>query len=982
MRRPRLRGLLALSLLALALPASAPAAVTPAARERIAHAWDRAARSAPLEPARPGEGAVLARTLHGIPALIVRSDVTLADVGRAVPDAVRQVRPGVWELDRPLWVVNGATLDVRSPEVRELRLVSRGARFATLATRNGSLRIIGTAGAKLLVRSWQAETRAPDGRLDDGRGAVSVWGDGRLDAIDASFEDLGYVAGRLSGVALTSPAGGAHPTGSLTRSDFARNYFGAYSYEARNVKWIGNRFLDNIVYGLDPHDDSDGFLVQGNLASGNGRHGIIFSRLCDRNVIRDNVSQYNGWHGIVLDDGKTGDGPSNGNRVFGNVVRDNGKVGISIDGSGANQIYANRIDGQPIGIRLFGRSLGNSVTRNRVTNASSLGILVDSPSASNAILGNQVVGATTGLRIRGAAETIVRANALLGARGHAVSIDGGAQVRGDGIVIEDNTLTGRGASPVLVRRSPGLERRRNRVTWDYPTSHDASRVLGWLFGPGVWLLILGGAALGPAAFGVGGLAGRVRAAGGLVVVGGVAIAIAALAPGGGAPRADAVGRVALHPPVDGRLAATQQVDPAARPSALRILSKDGHPTHPTWYHDSQILQAGRELLVAWNARGEVRVARLGANDLRILDKARLNRAPLGGSVDSTGTDTNRHDVPTVLGDRSGRVHFLYGGGSAAAQNARGPYLRDLRRSGDLTSLGRELAPRVAGGPAFDFESVVDAAGVRHLVGQRGRGNTGALVEARMTPDGRWLAPRQIIDGGYTSTACVLDGKARGCNRFAIARIASDPHGGLHLVWGYSEASLGGKCRTDRGYCDNDLYYAASGDGGATWHDITGRASVRIGRGRALAHDDARFLVASGHVGLFKALSTDAAGPVIVGTVVKGASADLVAWRFANGVWSSTVIARAGQAAVKTWAGSLVLRHDPGGFTLWTPTGDRIFRFTSVDGRRWHRALAYRGSAWSLTGTRARAHGREVLLWRGTQHGDRSDVMVAVMPAGR
>jgi parallel beta-helix repeat protein len=864
-----------------------------------------------------------------------------------------------------------------------LRLVSRGASFATLGTRDGSLRISGAPSAKLLVRSWQAETHAPDLRLDDGRAAVSVWGDGRLDAVDARFEDLGFFHGRLSGVALTSPVGGAHPTGRLTRSDFVHNYFGAYSYEARNVAWIGNRFLDNVVYGLDPHDDSDGFLVQGNLASGNGRHGIIFSRLCDHNVIRDNVSEHNGWHGIVLDDGKTGDGPSNGNRVVGNVVRDNGKVGISLDGSGANQIYANRIEGQPIGIRLFGRSLGNTVSRNRVTGASVLGILVDSPSASNAILGNQVVGATTGLRIRGASETIVRANALLGARGHAVSIDGGAQVRGDGIVLEDNTLTGRGASPVLVRHTPRLERRRNRVRWDYPTGHDASRVLGWLVGPGVWLLILGGAALGPAALGVGGLAGRARAASGLVVLGGVAIAIAALVPGPGAPRAAGATRVALHPPTDRRLVATQQIDPAARPTALRILSKDGHPTHPTWYHDSQVVQAGRDLLIAWNARGEVRVARLGAQDLRILDKARLNGTRLGGSVDSTGTDTNRHDVPTVISDRRGGAHFLYGGGSAAARRPPGPpYVRDLRRSGDLTSLGAEAVPRVAGGPAFDFESAVDNTGVRHLIGQRGRGNTGALVEARMTREGRWLAPRQIINGGFSPTACVLDGRARGCNRFAIARIAADRRGGLHLTWGYSEASLGGKCRTDSGYCDNNLYYAASRDGGATWHDVTGRFSVRLGRGRAIAHDDSRFLVASGHIGLFKAIATDASGPLLVGTIVNGQRADLVAWRFVHGAWSSFVIARAGEAVVKTWAGSLVLRHDPRGFTLWTPTGDRIFRFSSPDGRRWQRGLVYRGSAWSLTGTRARAHGREVLLWRGTQHGDRSDVMVAVVPAAR
>ena len=130
------------------------------------------------------------------------------------------------------------------------------------------------------------------------------------------------------------------------------------------------------------------------------------------------------------------------------------------------------------------------------------------------------------------------------------------------------------------------------------------------------------------------------------------------------------------------------------------------------------------------------------------------------------------------------------------------------------------------------------------------------------------------------------------------------------------------------------------------------------------------------------MASDRHGPLLVGSVVDGERSRLVAWQMVKGRWRERLIARSGDGGVASWNGSLVLRHDPSGFTLWTPTGDRIFRFDSVDGGRWRRALAYRGAAWSLTGARAGARGREVLMWRGGQRDDRSEVMIGTFPAGR
>jgi hypothetical protein len=76
----------------------------------------------------------------------------------------------------------------------------------------------------------------------------------------------------------------------------------------------------------------------------------------------------------------------------------------------------------------------------------------------------------------------------------------------------------------------------------------------------------------------------------------------------------------------------------------------------------------------------------------------------------------------------------------------------------------------------------------------------------------------------------------------------------------------------------------------------------------------------------------------------------------------------------------VLRRDRTALTLWIPTGDRIFRFTSPDGHAWRSSLAYKGPAWALTGTPSGTPGQHLLIWRGAQQDDRSEVVAALMPA--
>jgi parallel beta-helix repeat protein len=353
----------------------------------------------------------------------------------------------------------------------------------------------------MLVRSWDPIANHPDRLLRDGRPTIAVRERGRLDASYTTFARLGFYRGTVSGFALW-----AHPpnygTGTVRDSRFVNNYNGAFTYGARDMRWVHNRFEHNIVYGLDPHTGSSDFLVERNYAARNGRHGIIFSRDCFRNVIRDNVTEHNHWHGIVIDDGKFGNGPSNYNVVVDNVVRDNSKVGIQLDGSAHNLIRGNQITGSRQGIRVIGPADRNIIAGNSVGGARDFGLILHAPSRRTLVTGNTIFGTPTGVRIHGSADATVKYNRIVRVLSHAVKVDDAGRTRARDILIAGNQITGSGTSPVRIstRITNAAEQRGNRVSWNYPLLHNIAYALRTDVGPGLWVLLLMTAIAGPLLF--------------------------------------------------------------------------------------------------------------------------------------------------------------------------------------------------------------------------------------------------------------------------------------------------------------------------------------------------------------------------------------------------------------------------------------------------------------------------------------------------
>lgn len=461
----------------------------------------------------------LARRIHGsVPGIVVTTDATLGGLTRAAPDAVKEVEPGVFEIRRTLFVTGRATLTIDAREVREVRLVSRRAAsrgsdtvdgFASIVAgaggagerrrptrpleRIGRLVFRGRVGRPLVVRSWDPERHDADTNLADGRASIVARGGSTLKAVDTTFRDLGFYEGRFSGVALFSRRS-TPGTGRVEHCRFEGNLFGAYTYEAQDMRWVANAFVGNNIYGFDPHDNSDGFLVEDNYVAGNGRHGIIFSRLTDRNVIRRNLVERNQWHGIVLDDGKDARrtkplGPANHNRVSRNAVRDNGRVGILIDGSRENVVRDNLVLNGRHGIKVYGPSAQNRVERNQVAGARRSGVQIDAPSVSTSIAANDIRATRTGVRVRGTRQTRVASNRITGVDSHGIKADAAPTRRSIGVEISGNRIQGRGRSPLYVATGEGVNVGENTWNWDYPLWRKVARMVSWGLGPAFWLFL-------------------------------------------------------------------------------------------------------------------------------------------------------------------------------------------------------------------------------------------------------------------------------------------------------------------------------------------------------------------------------------------------------------------------------------------------------------------------------------------------------------
>ena len=145
-------------------------------------------------------------------------------------------------------------------------------------------------------------------------------------------------------------------TGSSTNSTYEANFIGVYTDHSDGLRFSGDVFRLNQLYGLDPHSSSSRLTVANCIAVRNGVHGIILSDKVTDSSIRGCTVSDNGGNGIMLDQG------SIGNTLVANVIRDNRGDGVVLSDAAANQVRDNRISGNRVGIhRYAGGTAGETV---------------------------------------------------------------------------------------------------------------------------------------------------------------------------------------------------------------------------------------------------------------------------------------------------------------------------------------------------------------------------------------------------------------------------------------------------------------------------------------------------------------------------------------------------------------------------------------------------------------------------------------------
>lgn len=316
------------------------------------------------------------------------AEFTLSAIKAQVGNKLLEENPGKrWYLKANLILHSGTTLKLSSSEVQWLKLSSNKNGFIYILTYNSIFQT-----DKVKITSWDENTKNYDQNLKDGRSFILAKDGSRMDFYNSEFAYLGFprskdmamssygVSWRISNGKLNTTL----LTGEVIGSKFHHNYFGAYTYGATGMLWRGNEFYENIRYGLDPHDDSNSFLVENNIARDNGSHGIIFSKRCINNIIRNNLSYNNKGHGIMLHEKSDNNLVAN-NTLFGNTD------GVTLWRSSNNIVKNNKIyKNSKSGIRANMQSVSNTFLNNQIANNKLYGIYLYSSAGSNIIQSNQL----------------------------------------------------------------------------------------------------------------------------------------------------------------------------------------------------------------------------------------------------------------------------------------------------------------------------------------------------------------------------------------------------------------------------------------------------------------------------------------------------------------------------------------------------------------------------------------------------------------
>ncbi len=272
----------------------------------------------------------------------------IADIP-AIYDAMRvQGKPdyiikkgNVYILRRPIIVGQNGTLLIDGENVDELKMSAEAGAYIV---NSGKLYITGTT-----VEAWLETKKKPAFATykdkSKFRPFITSWSGSETYMGGTRFIGLGYSNAKSYGISTSAGPKKRlkaaidkikRPEGIIVDNSLDNMLYGYYAYEADNVSLIGNEYVRNIVYGLDPHDRSNWLTMAYNTAyDTQEKHGIIISREVNGSEMIGNISFDNKGSGFMLDR------MSVETMFYANTAFGNTQDGLTLFESGCNMIANN-----------------------------------------------------------------------------------------------------------------------------------------------------------------------------------------------------------------------------------------------------------------------------------------------------------------------------------------------------------------------------------------------------------------------------------------------------------------------------------------------------------------------------------------------------------------------------------------------------------------------------------------------------------------
>ncbi|MUK02281.1 right-handed parallel beta-helix repeat-containing protein [Vibrio cholerae] len=419
---------------------------------------------------------------------------------------------GSFLLSEHLVIQNGATLDLSEPGGLEVKMASDAGGFVSIVNYGGTLKLSGSEGNPVTIRSWDRDKGMDDTLTDDGRAYIrSIGGQVALNYVE--LNDLGFWSGRTGGLSLTgtdrpstgtladfgrdvkagvealnevakpnpaaSPVDGVLPAGelplpdvdltdptysyvsaSITDTAIDGNAFGLFIANANGVDIKDTKVTGSLADGVVMHRYVTNAAVGKTESSDNAGDGFVLSRATTGIVLSEVTARDNRRNGISIEGQPLANGPSatgislgryGNNSVANSTASGNGRYGIEVIGGDNVGVHANNVSANTMGIVVRDGARNVSVVGNQLRDQVNQGIAVRDTVSGATVSGNIVDGGEIGIYVRDSVAEVGR-NTLTGLTNHGITIVG----QTEGTDVAQNTIAGKGPSAVDSRRADSV----------------------------------------------------------------------------------------------------------------------------------------------------------------------------------------------------------------------------------------------------------------------------------------------------------------------------------------------------------------------------------------------------------------------------------------------------------------------------------------------------------------------------------------------